>query len=92
MVRELGKWTTPHYANIRAALFNKFGEKTAKGTVKKVRPESLVDSTTSKTLGIQENDLWMAAIAVQYNMILVSEDKMARLKEAYPNLNLIKWK
>lgn len=91
-IKELAKWTTPCYADIRAALFNKFGERIAKGKVKKVRPESLIDKTTSQTLSIQENDLWMAAIAVEHNMILVSEDKMSRLKEAYPTLNLQKWK
>ena len=91
-VREIGKGTTEHYASIRAALFTKFAPRTSKDRIKNVRPERLTDKTTGRELGIQENDLWMAAIAVQYNMSFVSDDKMRRIKEAWPTLDLIPWK
>ncbi len=56
------------------------------------RPERLIDKTSGATLGIQENDLWIAAIAVEYNMRLVSDDKMKHIQEAWPTLKVIPWK
>lgn len=93
-VREIGKPTTDPYSTIRAALFTKFGSRNARGQVKEKQPEQLVDNTTALSLGIQENDLWIAAIAVEYHMILVTEDKMARIQEVAPPpiLTIVKWK
>lgn len=67
------------YASIRAKLFEKFAPKNNKS--KKKRIEEWKDPTTSKELGIQENDLWIVATALYYNLILVSDDKMTRLSE-----------
>lgn len=97
-VAEINDETTPHYAGLRARLYRKFGKKkvTENGVetekIKQVRPESLVDETTSQNLGIQENDLWMAAIALQRKMTLVSGDKMNNIKTVCPELNLQTWK
>lgn len=92
MIKEINKGTTEHYSSIRAALFMKFGPLDTKGRIKSVRPEQLVDKTTALRLGIQENDLWMAAIAVQYNMTFVSEDKINNIKTVWPSLDVVKWK
>lgn len=93
-LREIGKPTTDPYSTIWAALFTRFGSKDAKGRVKEKQPEQLLDKTTSLALGIQENDLWIAAIAVEYHMILVTEDKMKRIQEVAPPpaLTIVKWK
>lgn len=91
-ITDIGKATAPHYANIRAELMKMFAKTKTNGLIKKVRPETLIDKTTSLHLGIQENDLWLASIAVQYKMILVSEDKMTHIKKAYPSLLWVKWK
>jgi tRNA(fMet)-specific endonuclease VapC len=91
-IREIDKDTTEHYANIRAELFRRFAPRDAKNRIRKVRPEQLVDKTTGLELGIQENDLWIAAIAVEYNMILVTDDRMARIQEVAPALTVVKWK
>ncbi|MCI0489754.1 MAG: PIN domain-containing protein [Blastocatellia bacterium] len=91
-IREIGRHTTAPYSDIRAALFKRFGRVDSKGKLKKQWPEDLVDRTTSKELGIQENDLWMAAIAVEYNMVLVTEDKMTRIKEVEPRLRCAAWR
>lgn len=90
-VREIDKGTTGPYSDIRAALFTQFAPRDAKDRVRNVRPERLTDKTTGVSLGIQENDLWIAAIAVEYKMTLVSDDKMNRIKEVWP-LDFIKWK
>jgi tRNA(fMet)-specific endonuclease VapC len=92
LVREIDQHTTNPYSDIRAALFKQFAPRDKKGKLKKLRPESLVDNTTSKELEIQENDLWMASIAVQHKMFLVTEDKMKRIKEVWPALELVTWK
>jgi tRNA(fMet)-specific endonuclease VapC len=92
LVMEVDKHTVEPYSDIRAALFAKYGDRDREGKMKKKRPESLVDKTTSEQFQIQENDLWMAAIAVQHNMPLVSDDKMARIKDVWPAFSLVPWK
>ena len=91
-IREVDNYTAHTYSVMRAALFRRYGTRTSKNRIKKVRPECLVDKTTSLELGIQENDLWMAAIAVQYNMIFVTDDYMSRIKDVWPSLKLLRWR
>ena len=66
------------YGELRAKLFEKFAPKNNK---KGLRPEQLVDPITSLVLGIQENDLWITAQAMARNLILVTNDKLSRIKE-----------
>lgn len=80
-VKNIGKHTTIPYAKIRAELFRKFGTKDAKNRIKEKLPEELIDISTGKSLGIDENDLWICAIAVEYNLVLVTNDKMTRIKD-----------
>jgi predicted nucleic acid-binding protein len=91
-IRDIGKGTTSHYATIRAELFKLYAPRDSKAKIKNVRPEQLLEKTTALTLGIQENDLWMAAIAAEYNMTFVSDDNMMHIKNAFPSLDIIKWK
>lgn len=98
-VKNIGKHTTIPYAKIRAELFRKFGTKDAKHRIKEKLPEDLIDISTGKSLGIDENDLWICAIALEYNLILISNDKMTRIKEVAkeiakeiaPNFDIKKW-
>jgi predicted nucleic acid-binding protein len=46
---------------------------------------------TSQELGIQENDLWMAAQALEYNLVFVTNDKMERIREVCADLQLENW-
>ena len=91
-IRDIGAGTTEYYSDIRVALFKRFAPKDSKDRIRSVRPERLIDQTTALSLGIQENDLWIASIAAEYNMTLVSSDKMAHIKEAYPKLRFFPWK
>lgn len=91
-IRDVGKDTIEPYAEIRAALFRQFAPRDAKLRVKNVRPERLIDQTTGLELGIQENDLWIAAIAVEHNMTLVSGDRMRHIKQVYPRLKFFNWR
>lgn len=66
-----------HYGRLRALIFERVaprGKRDKKLVSKRV--DELVDPTTSKELGIQENDLWIASVAISHNMILVTNDAM----------------
>jgi tRNA(fMet)-specific endonuclease VapC len=91
-IKEIGKNTTGPYSDIRAALFTLFAPRDPKDRIKSVRPERLTDKTSGVALGIQENDLWIAASAVEYNLDLVTDDRMSRIKDAWPALRIVKWK
>lgn len=77
------------YGSIRARLFRKYapGELRRKARL----PEQLVDPVTGLTLGIQENDLWIAAQAVEHNLILVSNDRLTHIREVAPELRVENW-
>ena len=64
--------TASVYGNLRVELFEKFAPKNRR--TKGLRPEEMIDPVTAKELGIQENDLWIAAQAIEHNLILVTND------------------
>jgi len=76
---EITEDTAAFFGELRKRLFDKYapGEKRKR----KMRPEQLTDPITSKELGIQENDLWLCAQAVAHDMVLVTNDKMLRIRE-----------
>ncbi|MFO0863517.1 MAG: PIN domain-containing protein [Gemmataceae bacterium] len=82
---DVTKVTAPYYGEIRGNLFRKFAPK-GKGR----RPESCYDPATSKELGIQENDLWIASQAYEKNLCLVTNDKMNRIQEVTESLIVFK--
>ena len=96
-ILDVEKHTTESFSDLRAALFEKYAPRDRRTGRFKVRwPEDLRERTTSKELGIQENDIWVAAQAIQYNLVLITDDYMRRLEEVsrilvYP-LQLATWK
>ncbi|MBC8273548.1 MAG: hypothetical protein H8E40_01050 [Chloroflexi bacterium] len=80
----LDRYTAECYGQVRAILFKKYWFPYNKNK-KTQYIEDLVDDVTGKSLGIQENDLWIVSVAVQYNYVLVTGDKaigMQRVVEA----------
>ena len=75
---EIRRPTTIYYGAWRARLFEEFARKDKR--TKATRPEQLVDPVTSRELGIQENDLWIAAQAMEHKLVLVTHDDMQRLR------------
>ena len=67
--------TIPIYSDVRAELFRKYAKKNPMGKLLNKQPEELIDTITGKLLGIQENDLWIVCIAVQYNLIFCTREK-----------------
>ena len=78
-ILDVRKTTRIYYGQIRACLFEKYAPQRGR---KGLRPEQLVDPVTAKTLEVQENDIWIAAQALEYNLVLVTHDRMTRLREA----------
>lgn len=81
--------TRTSYGSLRAKLFEKYAPKERRK--KGLRPEQLIDPTSSKELGIQENDLWIAAQALEHNLVLVSHDNMTRLRKVAEELRVQDW-
>ena len=81
------------YGKLRARLFNHCYPEGKKGrTFKEKRVEQWLDPVTSKELGIQENDLWITAVAYTYHYVLVTNDKMAPIKHiAGPDVEFEDW-
>ncbi|PDW00921.1 hypothetical protein CJ255_20035 [Candidatus Viridilinea mediisalina] len=72
------KDTSQYYSVLRGELFRRYAPRDKRGRIKVKRPEDLRDTTSARELGIQENDLWIVSVAVQYNLRLVTRDE--RLK------------
>lgn len=70
-----------YYADLRAKLYRKFAPISRKNKKRcKKRIEEWMDPTTSEKLQVQENDLWISAVALAYNLILVTHDMMKPIK------------
>lgn len=96
LILDVTKHTKEPYSDLRAALFEKYSSKDKRDGLKAKWPEDLHDRTTAKELGVQENDLWIAAQALQYNLVLITDDHMNRIQEvsiilAY-SLQLASWR
>ena len=62
------------YGSIRASLFRACAPRNYRNRITTRYIEDLREPTSGKELGIQENDLWIVSVAVQYNMVLVTAD------------------
>lgn len=69
--------TRYYYGPIKAAIFERYPPKNADEN----HPEKCFDLGAGSELGIDENDLWIAAQAIQHGLILVANDKMERIQE-----------
>ena len=96
-VLEIDKHTTLPYSDLRAELFKTYSPRNRKGRLTKKWPEDLFERTSAKELhGAQENDIWLAALAIQYNLVLVTEDRMTPIMEVSKSLSdplqIAKWR
>jgi tRNA(fMet)-specific endonuclease VapC len=86
-VVSIDRHTVEYYAILRAKLFQKFAPKNK-------RPrwiEQLQDPISGRELGIQENDLWLAAQAVQYNLVFVTNDRLKKIRGIESDLLIEDW-
>ncbi|MDD4891228.1 MAG: hypothetical protein PHU85_15005 [Phycisphaerae bacterium] len=68
----IDRHVTGAYGELRAWLFNNCGPKEKRTKVK--RPEQLVYPSSGRELGIDENDIWIAAQAMTFKLVLVTHD------------------
>lgn len=78
-ILEIDRHTAKVYGEIRADIFNKYSPRNKRGRVKKKYVEDLLERTSGKSLGIQENDLWIVSVAVQHNMEFVTFEKRGKI-------------
>jgi len=82
--------TAEEYGKLRAGLFDKYAPKIKRKA--SLRPEQLVDPASSKELGIQENDLWIAAQVIVLNLTLVTNDSLDHIQQvAGSDLHIENW-
>lgn len=81
------------YATLRSRLFEWRAPKIKRRrTNDKKRVEEWIDPTTSRELQVQENDIWIAAVAMAYNLVLVTHDKMNAIKSVMgDDLTIVDW-
>jgi tRNA(fMet)-specific endonuclease VapC len=81
------------YGELRAWLFDNCGPKAKRSKVR--RAEELVHPTTGRELGIDENDIWIAAQAKTHNLVLVTHDSRGNLDKVLqhfaPSLMIEDW-
>jgi tRNA(fMet)-specific endonuclease VapC len=77
------------YGEIRAALFQQHAPRGNRGRLTKKVPEDLVESTTGKVLGIQENDLWIVSVAVQYDVKFITGDQAGGMRRVLTTANYL---
>ena len=70
------KDTGMYYGDLKAKLFATYPPQNRRIN----HPETLFDPVTGSELGIDENDLWIAAQAIEHNLVLVTADKMEKIK------------
>ncbi len=73
--------TATHYGQLKAELFNEFAPK----------EKSKRRKTKIPDLGFGENDLWIAAVALQHNLTIVSGDSDFQRMQQARTLSLESW-
>jgi predicted nucleic acid-binding protein len=73
--------TVEPYALLRGQIWRDYATpKRSRGGFQEKSPEQLVDRVTGRTLGIDERDLLIASVAVQYRLVLATNDSGGGMK------------
>ncbi len=76
-VIDVTRHTREYYGKVRAAIFDKYPPL---GSTEN-HPEKCYDRVAASELGFDENDLWIAAQAMEHGLILITQDRMRAIKE-----------
>lgn len=80
-IHAIDSGTADVYGNLKAAVFDKFAP----------RDKNKRRKFTVQNIGFGENDLWIAATAIQHNLTIITADRdFQRIQEAQP-LTLDSW-
>ncbi|MBL7208767.1 MAG: PIN domain-containing protein [Dehalococcoidia bacterium] len=77
---DIDYYTSEPYSDIRANLFKKYSPRDRRNRLTMKRVEDLIEPTTGKELGIDENDLWIVSTAVEYNLVFITRDQKGSMK------------
>ena len=80
-VLPIDRHTAEIYGSIRADLFRAYAPRDRRNRFASRYVEDLRERTSGKELGIQENDLWIVSVAVEYNLIFVTGDRGGGMKK-----------
>ena len=86
-VLDIDRHTARVYGRIRAALFNAYATRDRRQNVATRYVEGLQERTSGRELGIQENDLWIVSVAVQYNLAFVTADRASGMRNIVSTAN-----
>lgn len=75
------------YGRIRATLFNSYAPRDHRDQVSTRYVEHLRERTSGLELGIQENDLWIVSVAVQYNLVFATADTAGGMRNVVDAAN-----
>ncbi|MDX9974304.1 MAG: type II toxin-antitoxin system VapC family toxin [FCB group bacterium] len=78
--------TDLYYGQLKARLFERFAPRSVK--TKSLSLGLLLDPVAGDLLGVDENDVWIAAQAVESKLILVTNDKLTRIRDSAGDLDL----
>lgn len=78
--------TDRYYGQLKARLFERFAPRDIKA--RSLRLGLLLDPVAGEVLGVDENDVWIAAQAVESKLVLVTNDKLTRIRESAAVLDL----
>ena len=94
LILQVSRHTGEPYGRIKGKLAKRFPPKG--GWTKRKKVEQLYDPVAGRELGIDENDLWIVAQAVERNLVLVTSDKMTRICqtvcEVYAGFRVEDWR
>ncbi len=80
------------YAALRSDIFKKYATKNQKYRAKTRYIEEWCDPATGKSLGVNENDVWIVAVSLAHNLTLVTADKMDHIKAVAPaGFSVLNW-
>jgi predicted nucleic acid-binding protein len=76
---EVDRHTAIEYGRLKASLCDTYMPRNERNHA--CRLSQLVDPVTSERLGVDENDLWIAAQAIVRDLALITNDKLMRIRE-----------
>jgi tRNA(fMet)-specific endonuclease VapC len=74
---QVTRHTAAIYGELKAELFKNYPPRT------KTRfPDGCYDQASGAEIGVDENDLWIASQAIEHDLVLISSDRMKRIRTA----------
>ncbi len=86
LIQDMTKHTADTYGDLKARLVRQYQPNKMKW------PEKWSHPVTGAELSIDECDLWIIAQAIERNLVLVTADRMERLREVIKELRVENWR